>query len=496
MANRQTESARSFAHLAAIPADDLAYESTIASRRLRIMTDAAALRTESGQVAMLTAARLAPRLCHQIEFVCPRTAAIPRLQKLLGSDHFSGDSLAALARRIWPHGRFSEQATRADALFSIGGRVAADVVAGVDRDGAAVVTHRGRQHIENPHAPYAAAIGAALACAQISKLLYPEILRAPVESEIRIDRGPLGGKLDDPQLPLQRSVFAGVGAVGSAAIFALIVTGAAGRIVLIDPDIVSDSNLMRYILFDDRHLRLPKINAAELLANRHLEFEGEQATLQEYLERHPEEREQLRQVVVSVDSYSARREIAAELPREILNAGTTPRDFTISRHFMHDGFACLACLYPERQVDVEIDAVMARELGLGKQEVVDLRRTKRPLALTHLERIAEARHTPVAELLSYLDEPIDSLYNKEVCAKISVPTRSGEAIAPLGFGSTLAGLMLAHTLTHPTPNEARHFRMDFIRGASYSQRGAKRQRLGCDICGRDVYRRAYERRWG
>jgi hypothetical protein len=497
MADRQVESARTFAHLAAIPAAELEYGVRIASRRLRVASDERSLQTESGQIALLTAARLAPRFCHQIEFECPAVAAIPRLHALLGSDHFSGATLAALAHRIWPLGTFVDQLIDADVELAIGGTRVADVAVGVDRNGAAVIAHQASALFESHQSPYAAAIGAAVGCAQAAKLLYPDILRAAVEPLVTIAHGPFGGPLDSGlQVALRRPVFAGVGAVGSAALFALAVTGAAGDVFLVDPDIVSDSNLMRYILFDELHLKLPKVeSAAALLATDTFRITGERLTLQQYLEQNPDERERLRQVIVSVDSYEARREIAAELPREVLNAGTTPRDFTISRHLFGDGKACLACLYPARAVDVEIDAVMARELGLEKAEVHDLRRNKRPLQLDHLERISAARGVSVGELRSYLDEPIDSLYNKEVCGKVAVTTRSGEAIAPLGFGSALAGFLLAHALTHGSADGTRHFRMDFIRGAGTPQRGAKPQRPGCDLCGRDIYRRAYERRW-
>ena len=88
--------------------------------------------------------------------------------------------------------------------------------------------------------------------------------------------------------------------------------------------------------------------------------------LSDFLDAHPSERERLQLLVSAVDTYEQRRALTSELPREVLNAGTNPRDFTVSRHAFGDGYACLACLYPSRAVDTERDAVIARELRLKK----------------------------------------------------------------------------------------------------------------------------------
>ncbi len=45
-----------------------------------------------------------------------------------------------------------------------------------------------------------------------------------------------------PPLVLRRPALAGVGAVGCAVVYALIAVGASGSLLLLDPDIVNDSN--------------------------------------------------------------------------------------------------------------------------------------------------------------------------------------------------------------------------------------------------------------
>jgi molybdopterin/thiamine biosynthesis adenylyltransferase len=290
----------------------------------------------------------------------------------------------------------------------------------------------------------------------------------------------------------------GVGAVGCALLYALIAAGASGTLLLLDPDTVRDSNLMRYILFDARHLDKTKIAAATeivVVSGLDLEVESVQTVIHSYLKRHPLERERLHLVVAAVDTYEARREIAGELPREIVNAGTTPRDFTVSRHGFADGHACLACLYPARKHDIELSAVIARELGLDKTEVAELRRTKRPLTAGQLERVAAGRGLAADAYAAYVGEPLDSFYNKEFCAKVPVQTARGGAVAALAFGSAFAGFLLAHALAYPDEGEARQFRMDVFGGLGTPLRKSSLEHDDCTHCGRRVFRQAYAARW-
>lgn len=497
MADRHTEELRTFAHLAGLLAEEFPAE--LLDRRLRVVVADDALDTEAGQVLVLTLARLAPRFCHRIDFIAPERPCLPRLRPLLAADTFNGETLAALARLVWPDGLFAASAAEeADVVVGVGG-VNGDIAAGIDEDGAAVVVVDGAVTIERADAIFAALAAAALACAQIAKRLYPEIVKADLEPIVRFGAGPLGGPLDPlAKIVLKRPVIAGVGAVGCALLYALIAAGASGTVLLLDPDIVKDSNLMRYVLFDERHLEKTKIRAAEEIiaaSGLDLRVESAQTVIQSFLKRHPDERDRLELVVSAVDTYETRREIAGELPREVINAGTSPRDFTVSRHGFGDGYACLACLYPARKHDVELDAVIARELGLEKAEVAELRRTKKPLTAAQLARVALARGLAEDTYAAYIGEPLDSFYNKEFCAKVPVQTVRGEAIAPLAFGSALAGFLLGHALAFPEAGEYRHFRIDVFNGLGTPQRRTPRAKPDCPICGRAAYRSVYATRW-
>lgn len=498
MADRHTEELRTFTHLAGILAEE--FPADLARRGLLIEVAPSALDEPAGQVLVLTLARLAPRFCHRIEFRCPPHPCIPRLRPLLAADHFGADELASLATLIWPDGIFqaATEGARPDVTLAVGGG-GGDVTVGIDADGAAVVRREFGTRIARGEACMGALVAAAIAAAQTAALLYPEIVKGRVADLIRVTDGPFGGPLDPAAArTLERPVLAGVGAVGCAVVYALIAVGAKGQLLLIDPDHVSDSNLMRYILFDTRHLDLPKVHAARALAEASgldLRLDGVRDVFQEHLLANPSERERLRLVISAVDTYQARRDIAGDLPREIVNAGTTPRDFTISRHGFGDGFACLACQYPVRETDVDEDSVMARELGLDAPKVAALRRTKRGLTADQLAAIATARGLPSDHFAAYVGEPLDSFYHKEFCAKLAVQTARGEAVAPLAFGSAMAGFLLAHAVAHRDADSHRKYRLDFISGIDHPLRSSPRARSACPYCGRPALTDVYRDRW-
>ncbi len=497
MSDRQGEKLRTFVHLAGLLAAD--FPSGLLKRRLRITIDERALESDAGQVLVLTLVRLVPRVCDRIDFVAPTRSCLHRLRPLLNHEELSGASLADLARLIWPDGSFTHDSNEsADVVLAVGGGTG-DIAVGIDEDGAATVSSGGPCAVRRSDAIFAALAAAGLASAQIAKLLYPEILKASVETQVRFDHGPFGGALDPARpIVLDRPVLAGVGAVGCALLYALIAAGATGELLLLDPDIVKDSNLMRYILFDGRHLQQSKVHAAKKLIEAtglNLRVEADRSVIQSYLKMNPSERERLRLVVSAVDSYEARREITGELPRAIVNAGTTARNFSVSRHGFGDGFACLACLYPPRQQDVERDAVTGRELGINKDEVAELRRTKEPLTAPQLVRIAKARGLADEHYADYVGEPLDTFYNK-VCATLTVQSPRGDAVAPLSYGSGLAGFLLAHALAFPEAGESRRYRMDFLSGLTTPLRTTPTARSACRYCGREAYRRGHEALWG
>jgi hypothetical protein len=119
---------------------------------------------------------------------------------------------------------------------------------------------------------------------------------------------------------------------------------------------------------------------------------------------------------------------------------------------------------------------------------------KKGLNERQLARIARFRNLADGEYAAHIGEPIDSFYNKEFCAQVAVQTARGEAVAPLAYGSALAGFMLAHAAVVEDDGH-RRFRMDVLSGLTTPQRTSPRPRVGCPYCARAAYRRVYAERW-
>src|SRR5262249_50844491 len=143
---------------------------------------------------------------------------------------------------------------------------------------------------------------------------------------------------------LGRVHLVGVGAVGSALVYALAhLPALAGQLHPIDNDRVDGTNLQRYVLMRRGDVGEPKPDvAARALRPRGLTLLPYLGSFAEFAEQHGRDLDLL---VTPVDSEAGRRQLAAELPRAVLNAATGETTVTLSRHGFADGGACLRCLY-------------------------------------------------------------------------------------------------------------------------------------------------------
>lgn len=493
--DRYTERTRTFAHLAELNEAQVA--TVTANRVLRVIVGPDALSTRAGQLLVTTATNLAARLCDRIDFSIGATTVAGGARVLLGDDRLNGESLIGLATRIWK-GHFTAGADlSADVVVGIGAvteRV--DLGLGVDPDGAAVVRRGLAVPIAKPDAAIAAIVAAAIGVAQTSKLLYPTILRGRVDDLVRLEFGPFGGPLDPPgRLIPGRPILAGVGAIGSAFLYALIAAEAHADIILLDPDVIKDRDLVRYVLFDERHLSCAKVDAAVALVRAvGITTDPHQSVLSAYLEEDPGRRPNAELVLSLVDSYEQRRSIAGELPNRVLNAGTADRDFTVSRHGVADGYACLTCLYPPREIDVSREAVIARELRLDAAEVHERLLSKQPLSLDDVRSIASAQGKDPAAYDEYTGDPLDSFYHRTCGTSAVGVDRAGEVFAPITFLPALAGFLVASASMSESP-EHRNFRLDTFDGLRTPRHRSLPPRPACELCGVPEFVSAYRAKW-
>jgi molybdopterin/thiamine biosynthesis adenylyltransferase len=137
---------------------------------------------------------------------------------------------------------------------------------------------------------------------------------------------------------------AGLGALGSAAVFALAqLTRASGTLELVDDDHLSPTNLERVLTAEARDVGRSKVDLARrALRPTRLRSVGIGGRYGPELPH----RARASTILVGVDSGAARRQIVRFLPEALYNGGTQSSELLVSRHVRFQG-ACLECLYPK-----------------------------------------------------------------------------------------------------------------------------------------------------
>ncbi len=265
----------------------------------------------------------------------------------------------------------------------------------------------------------------------------------------RVSRGPalpLG-------LDLREVGLAGLGALGSAALFALVhVGGARGCLELVDDDVLSPTNLERVLTAFGKDVGRPKTHSARrALAGTALRS---RVIRDRYGPELPREA-RAGTILVGVDSGEARRRITRYLPEALYNGGTQGSEILVSRHVRFDG-ACLECLYPEIEDPV---GQTARRLGVDRATAAALEAGERKLDAEILGAMQRRGgiHFQDVEAASLLGEPLDALDGYE-CSRAVVIEDLPEAT--IGFVSALCGFLMACELAKDRVDEERRQPLD------------------------------------
>lgn len=120
-----------------------------------------------------------------------------------------------------------------------------------------------------------------------------------------------------------------------------------GRITIIDFDPIEPSNLNRYFcaFVDDVTGSKPRCLATFLANEPSLRISHVSGSYEELRDGGRIDLGAFEHVIAAVDNVATRLEIQSDLPKSILNAGTSAWSFDASRHEFLRG-ACLGCLFP------------------------------------------------------------------------------------------------------------------------------------------------------
>ena len=261
-----------------------------------------------------------------------------------------------------------------------------------------------------------------------------------------LDLLPSGEDADTPQsVTLPESHLVGVGAVGSAAIYALAhVDECRGILHLIDNEKVDESNLNRYVLMRRRDRECWKVDVAcEALGRTAIRTVPYRDAFARYITEYGADVELL---LSPVDSEEGRRGLAKTLPHRVINAATGGTTVTVSTHGFNDGKACLHCLYPVALNHASREDIMAAEMGLPPETVRELVQTNAPIGAGLVAQIEENRGVERGRWAGNVGAQINSFYVRAVCGDAELSLPHTNVIAPLSFISASAGIVLAAEL--------------------------------------------------
>jgi hypothetical protein len=376
----------------------------------------------------------------------------------------------------------------------------------------------------------AAAIGAAAIFRRVFAELLPQGRECVEPGRFNVlTHAPVATALPDlpADIPLGRVHLVGAGAVGQAAIYTLARVSATGTITVVDPEVITLSNLQRYVLTLDTDETQSKCAIAQraLLGTR-LEFvpvESQWST--DLLET-----ESVEVICAAVDTEGVRIALQASLPRRVYNAWTQPADIGWSRHEHFGVEPCAACLYwptgprPSyhelvaralRQHELRVLAHLSLHVPVDKPlrtgQIPQLADIPTPpeaptwLESSLLDDVAVALGIDAPNLASWRGRSIQDLYREGICGGALIRAQAGEIptemAVPLAHQSVLAGIMLATQLVvaaHPQLLPYRpagiEARLDLLAPIPQIAVRPRQQTPGC-ICSDPDFIARYRSKW-
>ena len=349
---------------------------------------------------------------------------------------------------------------------------------------------------------YAATMGAAQVLLHALDLAGAEYAPMPPTQMSLLDYSPIDQAYPPlASVALPDSHLVGVGAVGSACLYALgHLDDISGTVHLIDNEAVDEGNLNRYILMRRADLGRHKVDVGhEAFHSSGIRPVPHTMAFRDY-EKQADGKVDL--MLTPVDSEEARCSLAKSLPRRVINAATGGTTVTISTHGFGDGKACLNCLYKPKPGTNSRAEIVAQDTGLPVQQIEHMVEANLALDAETIAAIESFRDVRPGTWADHIGMPVYSFYDAAFCgdAELQLPTDS--IIAPLSFISCAAGILLAAELvkvgnsalsSHRLDN---YFRLDTLAPPNPDIRRTKRPHpsAAC-ICKEPDYLDAYRSKY-
>lgn len=278
-------------------------------------------------------------------------------------------------------------------------------------------------------------------------------------------------------------VVAGVGAGGGSCLYTLAsIPQLHGIFHLIDPQVVTLSNLNRYIyaVHCDAEKNRPKVDVMErllktpkiIVKTHNLPF----GKFSRELNGSP-----VAMVISTVDTSQTRIEIQWDLPRVLLDAAVVGTEFYVKRVDL-ESTACLGCMHHGKESSESIENLLSPIIGLSAEIIANLKNNSVPIDESHIEMMRPFSEKYAFELPKAGEHFQDwHLYH---CGEIPLDGQK-EIQIPVPFATVMPGILLAGEVI-----KQRHFSDYAVRDYfSYNIFGEPRdivetlnKRQNCPIC--------------
>jgi molybdopterin/thiamine biosynthesis adenylyltransferase len=228
--------------------------------------------------------------------------------------------------------------------------------------------------------------------------------------------------------------------------------GVAGTVHVIDEQLISLSNLQRYILTTESDEGRIKVElGAQHFEESIIKVEPYPRDWKNYCAHLNHQIPEV--IITALDSANDRITVQAALPKTILNGFTEEGLLGVSRHWNFLGEACLACMYLPSRPKLSRAMEVAQNLGIVNSErtVREYLYYNRDVDASLLKLISDANGIPMEQLSNFVGTPMSEFYSNFVCGGIFLKLKGDSKVeqkieAPLAFQSAFAGILLASEL--------------------------------------------------
>ncbi len=303
--------------------------------------------------------------------------------------------------------------------------------------------------------PLSAIYIAALGVGEVFKLLVEDYVSVEIINDFIYDfitHGKTNQPVTNPLLPSYLDInliLVGCGAIGQAIAFALDQFELRGKITLIDPDIIDESNKQRYLLAFNENIGRSK---TQFLSRYLMDNKNNLLTVLEFIQPYEisitiyESLFKMENVFISVDNKRTRVNLQAALPRRIWNIWTDTAQgilrYGIGKHDFANENQCLACAYyPEGDIPNQME-LNAAILGISQEEINERLQRNDLITKSDLEHLMNNYTIPpdqITRVKSLEGQPFSNIFHGE-CGIYNVRLLEKHEPTPATHISVLAGV--------------------------------------------------------